>query len=147
MLVKELIETIEPVIKNAGAYLVDVSIKGSGRQPLFQIFVDQEEGISIERCSQLSKEIALVLDTEYPDLLNYRLEVSSPGLDRALTEERDFRRHIKKDVNIFLKGESDSEIKGTISAVEKGCVELLTKTGKTIIPIETIKNAKIVLKW
>ena len=83
---------LAPIVEEHDALLVDVEIAGSKSQPSVRILVHKEPGISLATCEQISREIADFLDVEDPIPGRYRLEVTSPGLDRPLITDGDFAR-------------------------------------------------------
>ena len=81
----ELVELIQPSIENMGLELWSLEYKTQGRHGLLRIFIDQvEEGVSLQDCEKVSREISALLDVEDPFTGAFTLEVSSPGLDRTL---------------------------------------------------------------
>ncbi len=95
---EDLRRLIEPVVEDHGCELVDVeSAGGSSRAGLLRITVDRKEGdgrVAIEKCAEISREIGTQLDVNEAAsgalAGSYKLEVSSPGLDRVLSREKDF---------------------------------------------------------
>lgn len=69
---------------------------------MMEIYIDKEEGISLNECELVSRELSPILDEKDPIKENYFLEVSSPGLDRALKKDRDFVRYQGRDVDLKL---------------------------------------------
>ena len=88
----ELIALVEPIVTDQGAELVDVEISGSKGGELIRLLVHAESGISLAQCEAISREVADSFDVEDPVPGRYRLEVTSPGLDRPLQNDRDFAR-------------------------------------------------------
>lgn len=74
--------------------LVDVEIKRAPSGHLVRLYVDKPGGISLDELQSVSEEVSAILDTEDPIDSQYTLEVSSPGLDRPLKSEADYRRFI-----------------------------------------------------
>lgn len=95
-------ETIEPLLHAHGAELVELQLQPQKGRWLVRIFVDAEDGVSLEDCQLLSLEIGQLLDAEELIPSSYVLEVSSPGLDRPLRSPRDFRRQHQRLVTVFL---------------------------------------------
>ncbi len=83
---------LAPIVEEHDALLVDVEIAGSKSQPSIRILVHKEPAVSLATCEQISREIADFLDVEDPLPGRYRLEVTSPGLDRPLVTDGDFAR-------------------------------------------------------
>jgi ribosome maturation factor RimP len=147
MLQNEIETMIKPILEESHFDLVELKIKGTARSSLFQIFVDHDQGVTIEDCSRLSRVIGMALDREHPDVGNYRLEVSSPGLDRLLISERDFRKNVGREVRIVYGENEPVDIIGTIESVHEGEIALRIDREICSIPIRTIRSAKIHLKW
>ena len=93
---------LTPIVEEHGALLVDVEAAGSKSQPSVRILVHKEPAISLTICEQISREIADFLDVEDPIPGRYRLEVTSPGLDRPLVKDGDFARAKGRLLKIVL---------------------------------------------
>jgi ribosome maturation factor RimP len=85
-------------------YLVDIEVKPFRRKTRVAIFVDTDTGIQIDECAELSRQIGDLLDQIAELDEGYTLEVSSPGLDRPLSGERQFRKNIGRHVSVHLTG-------------------------------------------
>jgi ribosome maturation factor RimP len=96
-------DQITPVLEARHFELVELRVSG-GRRKLIRLYVDGPEGITIDQCAEVSREIGDVLDAH--DLIagTYILEVSSPGLTRPLKTDRDFERVIGKDLQLDVTG-------------------------------------------
>src|SRR5215813_3034555 len=80
------------VVDGRGWELVDVEVKREREGHLVRLFVDKDGGIGLDDLQSVSEEVSAILDAEDPIASSYTLEVSSPGLDRALKTEADYRR-------------------------------------------------------
>jgi ribosome maturation factor RimP len=103
---KRLAGLIQPVVAAAGMDLESVRVSVAGKRRLLRIVVDSDEGVSLDDTADVSHEISALLDTanvmgEVP----YTLEVSSPGVDRPLTEPRHWRRARRRLVKVKVTGE------------------------------------------
>jgi ribosome maturation factor RimP len=110
--------------------------------------VDADGGINIDACAALSRALADELDSK--DVLpgKYRLEVSSPGIDRPLHSQRDFQRNLGREATIrWQQAESLTEIAGTIYAVTDAEVEIISQGEHQKIPLAKIESGKIKIKW
>jgi ribosome maturation factor RimP len=93
---------VEPVLRDIGLRLVRVKISAA-ESPIMQIMAERADGtMSIEDCERASLELSPTLDVEDPISQAYRLEVSSPGIDRPLVRESDFRRAIGHEARIEM---------------------------------------------
>jgi ribosome maturation factor RimP len=100
---------LEPLIHKAGMDLESVRVSAAGRRRLLRIVIDADGGVGLDGIAEISREVSARLDTtgamgEAP----YTLEVSSPGVDRPLTEPRHWRRARGRLVNVSLSGPRSS---------------------------------------
>jgi ribosome maturation factor RimP len=83
---------VEPVVEGMGYELVGVELMRHGRDCTLRVYIDKPAGITLEDCAAVSHQLSGVMDVEDPIQLPYRLEISSPGLDRPLFKAVDFER-------------------------------------------------------
>lgn len=133
----------EPVLGRHEAELVELAVK-RGPTYLVRLTVDREDGIDLATCAKVSQELARLMDADDPIPGHYTLEVTSPGADRPLRTERDFRRNIGRTVRIATEG---GDIEGTIDGVEPERVQVGTKQGSEWVEIAGISKAKLILPW
>ncbi len=104
MAVTEQIEQlVETSIESLGYELVGVEYIKNGRDTVLRIYIDSDQGISIEDCERVSHQVSGILEVEDPISSAYSLEVSSPGFDRPLFKEKDFVRFTGAEAKISMK--------------------------------------------
>ena len=91
---------VEPIVEDHGAELVDVEL--SGGNELVRLLVHADCGVTLVLCESISREVADLFDVEDPISGRYRLEVTSPGLDRPLQSDGDFARAKGRKLKIVL---------------------------------------------
>lgn len=125
---EQILQILEPIASNMGLDLEDVEIKSAGKSSIVQISIDKDGGINLDEVAQISNQISEALDAK--EVLGekpYTLEVGSPGIDRALTLPRHWRRNNGRLVKISFG--SNSEIGRIIeSDDEKVSLEVKGKT-------------------
>jgi ribosome maturation factor RimP len=125
---EQIMQILEPIASNMGLDLEDVEIKSAGKHSIVQVSIDKDGGINLDEVAQISNQISEELDAK--DVLGekpYTLEVGSPGIDRALTLPRHWRRNNGRLVKINFG--SNSEIGRIIeSDDEKVSLEVKGKT-------------------
>lgn len=135
-----------PVVEGFGLELVDLRFTtGHGRWTL-QVFVDKPGGVTIDDCSDVSRELSTALDVEDPIPRSYTLEVSSPGLDRPLVKERDFIRFSGKKARIRTRTDIEGRrnFKAIIDGAESGIVRITDADGRRYeIPLSNIEKANL----
>lgn len=143
---------IEPVVEDAGFELVDVKVT-RGRPPwLLRVTIDRPEGdgrVSVEQCARVSREVGSQLDAADAMAASYRLEVSSPGLDRQLGREKDFAAACGCDVRIETRApvEGRRRFRGLLRSFEAG-IATVEVDGRAIgIPFDQVARANTVYKF
>jgi ribosome maturation factor RimP len=96
-------QLIEAPIASLGYEVVGVEYNKNGRDAILRIYIDSEQGISVEDCERVSHQVSGILDVEEPITAAYSLEVSSPGFDRPLFKARDFERFTGSEAKIAMK--------------------------------------------
>ncbi|MEE3042983.1 MAG: ribosome maturation factor RimP [Candidatus Latescibacterota bacterium] len=91
-----------PVVEDHGGELVDVEVASGRGQHTVRLFVHSDKGVTVRLCAGISRELSDLLDVEDPIPGRYRLEVTSPGLDRPLCSDGDFRRAQGRKLKIVL---------------------------------------------
>tara|TARA_B100000029_G_scaffold151858_1_gene146951 strand:- start:477 stop:926 length:450 start_codon:yes stop_codon:yes gene_type:complete len=98
----DLIALIEPLIVEHGVELVDIELSGNRGSQLVRILVHRDLGVTLGLCESISREVADLFDVEDPLTGSYRLEVTSPGLDRPLETDGDFTRAENHLIKVVL---------------------------------------------
>lgn len=140
------IVTKTPLVGHTGevlaSYLVDVEVHSSSGQDIIEVFVDTDDGISIDNCRYLSKRISEALETDekiqqlLPD--RYRLDVSSPGVSRPLALPRQYVKNIGRRLQVTYEDES-----GEVKTVEGRLVsESVFDTAAPAICLDLKKEIK-----
>lgn len=99
-LISQIEELAQPIVNTQGAYLIDVKNRWEGKQQLIDIFVDTDEGVTIDLCAQISRQLIRTIDNSDIMRSPYRLQVSSPGIDRPLKFSRQYQKHIGRQLSI-----------------------------------------------
>jgi ribosome maturation factor RimP len=119
-------DVIGPVVAAAGMDLESVRVTAAGRRRLLRVVVDSDRGVSLDDAAAVSRELSAALDTvavmgDFP----YTLEVSSPGVDRPLTDRRHWRRAVGRLVAVTVTDATGSRpVSGRIAAADADGVTL-----------------------
>ncbi|WP_455366170.1 ribosome maturation factor RimP [Kaarinaea lacus] len=137
---------IEPAVAALGYELVGAEYLSQGRHSLLRIYIDSEDGITLDDCERVSHQVSGILDVEDVIHGHYSLEVSSPGLDRPLFTLNHFKRFIGKQAKIKLTTPIDGRKKfnGVILAVDDNRVVLEQDSEEIELPFNTIEKANLV---
>ena len=142
---EQILQILEPIASNMGLDLEDVEIKSAGKHSIVQVSIDKDGGINLDEVAQISNQISEALDAK--EVLGekpYTLEVGSPGIDRALTLPRHWRRNNGRLVKINFG--SNSEI-GRIIESDEEKVSLEVKGKTRLINFDKIDKAFIQVEF
>ncbi|HWX24479.1 MAG TPA: ribosome maturation factor RimP [Vicinamibacteria bacterium] len=140
------------VVSSRGWELVAVEVKRDRGGFLVRMYVDKEGGIGLEDLQAVSEEVSAILDAEDPIESPYTLEVSSPGLDRALFSLADYRRFLGRLVRVssYEPVEGRRHWTGRLVSVDEGLVAVrLEKEGgaEARIPFEKISHGRLEVEF
>lgn len=139
---ERLMALIEPLVIALGCELVDLEYSPG----LVRIFVDRAEGIRVEDCERVSREVSALLDVEDPIPTAYTLEVSSPGFDRVLRTRAHFERFVGARVWIELKLAREGgrrRYTGLLAAVQAESIVLDVENQAVSVQLSEIGKAKL----
>jgi ribosome maturation factor RimP len=100
--VRDMSKLFEPVVESMGYELVGVEFLGADGYGTLRVYIDRDNGVSLDDCAAISHQISGILDVEEPIKQAYGLEVSSPGIERPLFKLADFERYAGKTARIKL---------------------------------------------
>lgn len=148
-LVLRLTQLVAPVVDDFGCELVELQFRREAAGWVLRLIIDHENGIGIDDCARISREVAHLLEVEDPIEQAYSLEVSSPGLDRPLKKERDFVRCKGKKAKVVVREPIDGQNSfiGLIEEVTQESVTLRTDHGIIEIPFARMKKARLVIEF
>ena len=141
---------IEPEVKHLGFDLVRVMMIGGASVPTLQVMAERPDTrqLDLADCEKLSRSLSELLDREDPVEGSYRLEVSSPGIDRPLTRPADYRDWAGHEARITLAAPRDGrkQFTGQLEGLDDEQVRLTDKEGRAhALPLSAISSAKLVL--
>ena len=143
VLITELIGT---TVQALGLELWGVELLQQGRYSLLRVYIEREEGVTIEDCEKVSRQVSALLDVEDPIAGEYTLEVSSPGVDRPLFSIEQYAQYVGSEVNLKLRQALDGrrKFKGQIIKVSGDIVGLLVEGTEYDLEHSEIEKASIV---
>lgn len=145
---REIAALIEPTLNDMGFELVRVLVTGSQR-PTLQIMVERNDQspMTLAHCAEASHAVSAVLDVADPIASAYRLEVTSPGIDRPLVRRADYERFAGREARVetALPIDGRRRFRGRLVGLADDQVRLALPEGELSIPFDAIKKAKLVL--
>jgi len=146
--IRQITELIEPTVRDLGFEVVRVLMTG-GQRPIVQVMVEpvSREPMTVEDCARISHAISALLDVADPIAGTYRLEVTSPGIDRPLVRRTDFERFAGHELRLETVTPIDGRrrFRGWLVGVIDDDICLRLPEGERRIPYGAVKKAKLVL--
>lgn len=142
----QLSRIITPAVEMLGFEFIACEIHPQGKRVILRVLIDSQQGIKIEDCEKVSRQISAVLDVEDPIIGKYDLEVSSPGADRPLVSEQHFKRFVGRRVKIKLR-EPQNERRnytGLLESVEDERIHVVVDGDTFVLPFSEIEKANLV---
>ena len=140
----------ERVAQSEGIEIVEVELKGGGKNRFLRISIDRPEGVTHADCELISHQVSTILDVEDVVPGAYTLEVSSPGVERKLVKYKDFERFTGKKIKVSLREpiENSRRWEGTLASCADGQIHLEVAEGKRIqFPFDQVEKANLKFEW
>ncbi len=147
---REISTTVAPILDRRGAFLLDVNVRFERRARIIQVFADTDDGITINECAEISRELSRELDAG--DRLGpapYQLEVSSPGIDRPLKLLRQYHKNIGRRFHVkFKSGTEPATMTATMVSVVDDQITFQEENGEPIsLSFDQIIESQEELPW
>ena len=99
----------QQVIEKNNFVLIDSVFRGERGSKVIQFFIDGEKDVTADVCAAISREISAIIDETIPDISSFRLEVSSPGVERSLKHLFQFRKHLNRKMEVEYSTDAGTE--------------------------------------
>jgi ribosome maturation factor RimP len=136
---------IAKIIEANGAALYDIEIVTEFDETIFRVLVTKVGGVDLDLCATISHELSPFLDVHPPMSQRYRLEVSSPGIERKLTKPVHFKNAIGEKVKLKIMG--GDKLKGTLKSADNDGIVVETKQGDERFEYGALGTAKTYFDW
>jgi len=137
---------LKPLVEDLGYEFVGLEYHTQPQQSVLRVYIDAENGVGLEDCERVSREVASLLDVEDPISGHYTLEISSPGLDRPLFTPEQFARFTGEQAKFTVYSPVDGrrKFKGCILGVDDGQVRMEQDGAEVALSFENIAKARLV---
>ena len=144
-LIESISEIALSILQTIGGYVVDVNIRGERGSSIVEVFVDTDQGITADQCAQVNRYVSSELDRLNLISGRYRIEVSSPGLDRPLKLGRQFKKNVGRQLKIISLGDTQkTATEGILEDVSETTLTLLTRNeGEKFFALNDIQEAYV----
>lgn len=138
-------EALQPVVQDAGFDLEDVSVTAAGRRSVVRVIVDRDGGVDLDAVAEISRVVSDVLDAD--DVTGnapFTLEVTSPGVDRPLTQPRHWRRNAGRLVQTTVAGDT---LTGRVVAADDTAVTLDVDGAERVVGYPDLGAGKVQVEF
>jgi len=135
---------IGKIVEANGAFLYDTEVVTEFEETIFRVLITKVGGVNLDLCATISYELSPFLDVHPPMSQRYRLEVSSPGIERKLTKRVHFENAIGEKVKIKVTGE---KLKGELLEADIDKIVLSTKEGERAFRYDELNSCKTYFEW
>jgi ribosome maturation factor RimP len=144
---ENIVQIAEEITSSSGFFLIDIIIRGTERNRVIEVFVDGEKNITARNCAEMSRKMNEVFEEKELIKAAYRLDISSPGIDRPLLYLKQYPKHINRKFEItYNYGDEKKKLKGTLIKVDGEYLTFL-KNKEQIIIFKDIINAKVLVSF
>ena len=137
-----------PIVEGLGFTLWGVEYRHSQHHALVKVFIDHEDGITVDNCSDVSHQISGILDVEDPINVAYTLEVSSPGVERPLMKKEHFVKYIGQVIKVRLSWAVNERknFLGKLTQVENEDITVNVDGELFELPLNAVKRANLIYR-
>ena len=129
-------------------FVIDISFRGDNRKKIIEVFVDAEKNIDADNLAEISREINSIIEDQDIIQQAYRLDVSTPGVDRPLKFLKQFPKHINRNFEVSYKTEDETRtITGKLLSVEREELTFLSDKKEVLIEFKNITTAKVIISF
>lgn len=129
-------------------FVIDINFRGDNRKKIIEVFVDAEKNIDADNLAEISREINSIIEDQDIIQQAYRLDVSTPGVDRPLKFLKQFPKHINRNFEVTYKnGDETRTIIGKLLSVEREELTFLSDKKEVLIEFKNITTAKVIISF
>ncbi len=142
---QKIVALLEPTVEALGFELWGIEYQSQGRHTLLRLYIDGENGVTVDNCAEVSRHVSGVLDVEDPITGEYTLEVSSPGVDRLLFRLDHYTTYVGEWIELRLRTpfEGRRKFKGTLKGIEGEDVVVQVDDHEFLLPHSAIEKAQV----
>ncbi|OUS31329.1 ribosome maturation factor RimP [Thalassotalea sp. 42_200_T64] len=146
---QKLSEMLRPSVEMTGVELLGIEYISAGNNSVLRLYIDHENGIDVDNCAEVSRQVSAILDVEDPISTEYSLEVSSPGVDRPLFTKPHFEAVVGETVEVKLGMPLNGrrKFKGLLETVEGDNLVVVVDGEDFDLPISNIDKANLIAKF
>jgi ribosome maturation factor RimP len=145
---ENIVRICNEIAEKLNFFVIDINFRGDNRKKIIEVFVDAEKNVDADNLAEISREINSVIEVQDIIKQAYRLDVSTPGVDRPLKFLKQFPKHINRNFEVTYKtGEELKTITGKLLSVEREELTFLSDKKEILIEFKNITTAKVIISF
>ena len=142
-------DLVSPVADSLGYMLWDVEYVKEGADMILRITIDKPEGVDIEDCEKMARAVDPIIDEADPIEVSYKMEVSSPGIERSLTRPEHFTACMgeKIEVKLYAPIDGKKQIVGILTAADEKTVTVTVDEDTVVLEKSAVAKVSTVFDW
>ena len=145
---KNIVRISNEIAEKLNFFVIDITFRGDNRKKIIEVFVDAEKNIDADNLAEISREINSIIEDQDIIQQAYRLDVSTPGVDRPLKFLKQFPKHINRNFEVTYKTEDETRtITGKLLSVEREELTFLSDKKEVLIEFKNITTAKVIISF
>ena len=142
---KQLEEMLKPTVEALGFELWGIEYLSQGKHSVLCLYIESENGINVDDCAEVSRQVGSLLDVEEAITGDYTLEVSSPGMDRLLFKLEQYSAYIGSVIELRLRSpfEGRRKFKGVLKGLEGEDIVIQVDNHEYLLPQGAVEKARI----
>jgi ribosome maturation factor RimP len=147
--IKKIYSIVDEIVEKNGFFLIDFITRGNDRNKIIEVYIDGEVNVTAEDCASVSREIGELIDSQGLISSSYRLDVSSPGVDRPIKFLKQYNKHLNRKFEIsYSKGEDTKKMTGKLIRIDgEDLVFYVSKNEELVVNFNSIKKSKVVISF
>jgi len=143
---QKLTDMLEPAVEACGFEFIGLELIRAGQHSTLRVYIDHENGISVDSCALVSRQVSAVLDVEDPISTEYNLELSSPGMERPLFKTAHYAQFTGDKAKFVLRMPVNNRRKwiGKIVSVEGDMITFLVDETNVTFALSNIQKANLI---
>jgi ribosome maturation factor RimP len=126
---EELLRIAEAIAEAHQVHVIDLVVRGDRGRPVFEVYIDGRDPVTTDICTVVSREISAAVEARNLAVPQYRLEVSSPGIDRPLRHAWQYHKHVGRELRIRMADASGGTLAGALEAVDESGIVIRDMAG------------------
>jgi len=143
----EISDKIKNAIEQLGYLLIEINFRGNENDLVLEIFIDNENGIITSDCVDVSRVCGDLIDAENLIESKYRLDVSSPGIDRPLMYIQQYKKNINRFFELEFEGQAAEKFEGKLLDVNEDKLKFEIDKKIDEVNFNNIKSAKVIVRF